>query len=50
MLVEGWKNPMQNESERCVICKVQRPLVMILWEKGLSVSIHVGTQKMMSYA
>ena len=41
---------MKNESERGVICKVQRPSAMIIWEKGLSLSIHVGTQRMVSYS
>ena len=41
---------MQNESKRGVIRKVQCPHAMILWEKGTSVSIHVGTQNMVGYA
>ena len=49
MQVKGWQTPMQNESERGMIRKVQRPQEMILWEKGLSVSIHVGTRNMVSY-
>ena len=50
MRVKGWQTPMRNESERGVIRKVQRPPAMILREKGLSVSIHVGTRKMVNYA
>ena len=33
-----------------MICKLQRPLTMIIREKGLSVIIHVWTQNMMSYS
>ena len=40
---------MQNETKIDVIHKVQRLLDMILQKKGLSVSIHVGTQKMVNY-
>ena len=50
MRVKGWQTPMRNESVRGVIRKVQRPPDMTLQEKGLSVSIHVGTQKMVRYA
>ena len=50
MRVKGWQTPMRNESERGVIRKVQRALSMILWDKGLSVSIYVGTQKMLRYS
>ena len=50
MRVKRWKTPMLNETERGMIRKVQHPPAMILWEKGLSVSIHVGTQKMVRYS
>ena len=50
MRVKGWQNPMRIESERGMIRNVQSPPAMFLREKGLSVSIHVGNRKMVSYA
>ena len=50
MRVKGWQTPMRNESERGVIRNLQHPTAMILWENGLSLSIHAGTRKMVIYA
>ena len=32
-----------------MFCKVQHPLSMVIWEKNVSLSIHVGIQEIMSY-
>ena len=45
MRLKGWQTPMRNESERGVIRKVQHPPAMILQEKGLSVSMHLGPKR-----
>ena len=50
MRVKGRQTPKRNESERGVIRKLKRPTDIILWDKGLSVSIHVGTRNMASYS
>ena len=50
MQVKGWQTPMRNEIERVVIRKVKHPPAIILRDKGLIVSIHVGTQKIVSCA
>ena len=50
MQVNGWQTPMRNEREKGVILKVQHSPDIILQEKGMRVSIHVGAQKMVSYA
>ena len=47
--LKGWQTPMRNEIERGIIRKVKHPPAIILQEKGLSGSIHVGTQKMVRY-
>jgi hypothetical protein len=50
MRVQGWQTPARNESKRGRIREVHYRPTMILREKGLSVSVHVGTRKMVNYA
>jgi hypothetical protein len=54
MRVQGWQTPVRNESKGSSSVEVgpsghYRP-TMILRVKGLSVSINVGTRKMVNYA
>ena len=44
--VQGWQTPVRNESDS----GLQSPPASIPRENGLSVSIHVGTRKMVNYA
>lgn len=48
--VQGWQTPVRNESDSGWTCVGHNPPAIIPWENGLSVSIHVGTRKMVNYA
>jgi len=48
--VRQWQTDMRNESNSGRKLRLHYPPANILREKGLSVSIHVGTRKMVNYA
>ena len=50
--VQGWQTPVCNESDSgwTTVTRWHNPPVSIPRENGLSVSIHVGTRKMVNYA
>ena len=54
MRVQGWQTPVRNESDSgwtdFFAKLLHNPPASIPRENGLSVSIHVGTRKMVNYA
>ena len=50
MRVMEWQTPTRNESNSGRTLLGHYPPATILREKGLSVSIHVGTRKMVNFA
>ena len=50
MRVQGWQTPVRNESDSGWMFYLHNPPAIIPRENGLSVSIHVGTRKVMNYA
>ena len=50
MRVQGCQTPVRNESDSGWTVKGHNPPASIPRENGLSVSIHVGTRKMVNYA
>jgi hypothetical protein len=49
--VQGWQTPVRNESDSgWKLYRLHSPPAIIPRENGLSVSIHVGTRKMVNYA
>ena len=48
--VQGWQTPVRNESNSGWTLRRHNLPAIILRKKGLSVSTHVGTRKMVNYA